>query len=201
MALIETTKPVLILATRNKNKITEIKSILGDLFDYRLISQYFDFNIRETGRTLHDNSMAKAIMAFKLANQPALADDSGLFVEALDGEPGVFSARYGKTDMKRIERLLTNMSAVENRRAVFRAVFVYYYGANAYKIFEGECKGTITLDPRGVNGFGYDPVFIPEGRIQTFAQMDASEKNQISHRARALLKFREYITESPTMVD
>ena len=201
MSIINSAKPVLVLATKNKNKITEIKSILGDLFNYQLIGEYFAFNIREAGRTLLDNSLTKAIMAFKLTNKPSLADDSGLFVDAIDGEPGVFSARYGSTDQKRIDRLLNSMLGITNRKAVFRAVFVYYYGPNFSEPFEGECHGMITSEPRGNNGFGYDPVFIPKGYTQTFAQMGSELKNQISHRAMALFKFKKFIIKNQSSAD
>ncbi len=190
---------ILVLATKNKNKITEIKIILGDLFHYKLISDYYSFSIREFGNTLIDNSLTKAQMAFKLSNLPSLADDSGLFVDALDGEPGVYSARYGSNDQKRIDRLLNNLVGIVDRRAVFRAVFVYYYRPKVYWVFNGECPGTIAREPRGHKGFGYDPVFIPKGYKQTFAEMDSECKNQISHRAKALFKFKTFIVKkNPT---
>ncbi len=194
------TRPGLVLATRNKNKIAEIKYILGGLFDYRLIGDYLSDDVPESGRTLYDNSLNKALIAYELTNQPSLADDSGLFVNALNGEPGVFSARYGSTDQKRINRLLENLRGSTDRKAVFRAVFVYYHRPNVFRAFEGECPGVVAYECRGNNGFGYDPVFIPDGYEQTFAQMTSDLKNQISHRATALLKFKEFVSQKRSQV-
>ena len=182
----------IVLATRNQNKIDEIKKFLDLDINYRTLSDYIDISIQEAGRTLIENSLAKASFAFKISRIPSLADDSGLFVSSLNDSPGVFSARYGKNDDERIKRLLNEMKDKQDRRAEFRAVFVYYSGVNEYKIFKGICAGEIAAQPRGSEGFGYDPIFIPHGYLKTFAELGLKTKNRISHRARALAKFKKY---------
>ena len=193
-------KPVslqIVLATRNPNKIVEIKEIIGDLAKIKAINDIVDINIPEFGRTLLENSFAKAVLTYRLCGKPTLADDSGLFVDSLNGEPGIYSSRYGKNDGERIARLLKNLGEVKNRRAAFRVVFVYYYAEGKYETFKGECVGKITDSARGSQGFGYDPVFIPEGYEKTFAELGPSVKNRISHRARALKKFRNFLVKTP----
>jgi non-canonical purine NTP pyrophosphatase (RdgB/HAM1 family) len=184
---------ILLLATKNQHKINEIKKILNLDIEYRSLSEYVDIEVQEAGRTLLENSLAKAAFAYKVARIPALADDSGLFVDNLNGEPGVFSSRYGKDDVHRIARVLQQLETKTNRRASFKAVFVYYYGFDRYETFEGICLGTIAEHARGEKGFGYDPIFIPDGHTKTFAELGSEVKNTISHRARALAKFKAYI--------
>lgn len=191
----ETVRPRIILATRNQHKIDEIKKIIGNLVELQQLNDLLKIDIPECGRTLLENSLAKAAFVYQLQGQDALADDSGLFVEALEGEPGVFSARYGRDDENRIRRLLKNLADKKNRRAAFRAVFVYYYEHGKYETFEGECAGEIAYMPRGEHGFGYDPVFIPRGYKKTFAELGPETKNKISHRASALRKFRKYLEQ------
>lgn len=140
-----------------------------------------------------DNSLLKAQTFFKLTGQPCLAEDSGLFIDALNGAPGLYSSRYGTTDQKRIERVLKELGRVKNRKAKFKVVFVYYYAPGKYKVFTGECPGRIGLRPKGKSGFGYDPIFIPEGYKKTFAELGPAIKNRISHRAQALKKFKEFL--------
>lgn len=183
----------LLLATRNQHKIVEIKDILGADIDYLQIDDYIAIDIREAGRTLVENSLTKARFAFEVTGKPSLADDSGLFITALDNAPGVFSSRYGKDDTDRIGRVLSELSGIQNREAAFRAVFVFYEAPELYHIFEGECRGEIIHEPRGSHGFGYDPIFIPRGYKRTFAQLGQKTKNRISHRARALKKFRRFL--------
>lgn len=183
----------LILATHNRHKILEIEQILGSTVHYRPLSDYVAIQIQEAGRSLLENSLAKAMFAHKMSGLPALADDSGLFIDALDNEPGVYSARYGSNDHQRITRVLDRLRDTENRGAAFKAVFVLYTGSNEYRTFEGICPGTIAHEPRGTDGFGYDPIFIPQGYSRTFAELGAGVKNEISHRARALRKVKEYI--------
>jgi non-canonical purine NTP pyrophosphatase (RdgB/HAM1 family) len=187
------TKPRIVLATRNPNKIVEIKTLIGDLVEIETLSSHAQIDIPEFGRSLLDNSYTKAAFAYRLCGRPALADDSGLFVEALDGEPGVFSSRYGKNDETRIARLLSNLTGKKERKAAFHVVFVYYYEEGKYKVFKGECVGQIADSARGSAGFGYDPIFIPAGYKKTFAELGPAVKNKISHRARALKKFREFL--------
>ena len=186
-------RPKIVLATRNENKVVEIERIIGDLVDTQMMGDFVQVDIPECGRTLLENSLAKAAFAFRLCGQACLADDSGLFVECLNGEPGIYSARYGKNDAERIARLLAEMKGETKRAAAFRVVFVYYYAGSKYEVFEGKCLGRIALRPRGSKGFGYDPVFIPKGYKKTFAELGASVKNQISHRADALQKFRKFL--------
>lgn len=189
------TRPHILLATRNQHKVAEIEKIIGDLVVFHKLDDLININIPECGRTLLENSLAKAAFVFQLRGQATLADDSGLFVDALDGEPGVFSARYGKDDENRIARLLKNLADKKNRKASFRAVFVYYFGHGKYEAFEGKCAGEISLVPKGKHGFGYDPVFVPNGYKKTFAELGPATKNRISHRARALEKFRQYLEQ------
>ena len=190
----KTTKQEIVLATRNKNKVVEIRAMIGDLVKIQTIADFVKIDIPEFGRSLLENSFAKAAFAFRLCGKPTLADDSGLFVSSLDGEPGIYSSRYGRNDEERITRLLKNMTGAKNRKAAFRVVFVYYYAPGKYEIFEGECVGRIAGAPRGSEGFGYDPVFIPRGHRTTFAELGPATKNRISHRSNALRKFREYLT-------
>lgn len=187
--------PRIILASRNQNKIIEVKKIIGDIVTIEPMSDMLKVEIPECGRTLLENSLAKAAFVYRLRGLPTLADDSGLFVEALDGEPGIYSARYGKDDEQRIARLLKNLADKKNRNAAFRVVFVYFFGQNKYEVFEGECTGQIALVARGTHGFGYDPVFVPKGYKRTFAELGPATKNRISHRARALQKLRRYLQE------
>jgi XTP/dITP diphosphohydrolase len=188
-----TAKPKIILATRNTHKVIEIEEILGDLIETRMMSDFVKVDIPECGRSLLENSFAKAAFAFRLCGQACLADDSGLFVASLNGEPGIYSARYGKDDGERIARLLYKMKGERKRAAAFRVVFVYYYADGKYEVFEGECRGRIALAARGSAGFGYDPIFIPRGYKKTFAELGPSVKNRISHRADALSKFRRFL--------
>jgi len=185
-----------VLATRNRNKIAEIKDMIGDLVNIIMISDRIQIDIPEIGRSLLENSLAKATFTNRLCRRPVLADDSGLFVDSLDGEPGIYSSRYGKNDEERIARLLKNLDDKKNRRAVFRVVFVYYFEPGKYEVFEGECIGTVSHMPRGREGFGYDPIFIPRGYKKTFAELGPSIKNRISHRARALKKFRAFVNQA-----
>jgi XTP/dITP diphosphohydrolase len=194
--LAKDSKPLtIVLATKNQNKIKEIKVIIKTNVVFQSIGDFLNIKIKETGRTLLENSLAKAGFAFKVSGRPCLADDSGLFVEALDGEPGVFSARYGTNDKKRIDKLLKNLKNKNNRNAKFKAVFVFQYEASEYEVFEGECVGSIAFEPRGKSGFGYDPIFIPKDYDKTFAELGPEIKNRISHRAKALMKFKKYLEE------
>ena len=184
---------IIVLATKNEHKIKEIKAILTAGVQFRTLSDYMNIDLQETGRTLQENSLAKAAFTFKVSGLPSLADDSGLFVEVLDGEPGIYSSRYGKNDQERIARVLRNLENKNNRKASFKVVFVYYFAPNQYEVFKGECRGSIAIEPRGDDGFGYDPIFIPKGYKKTFAELGHEVKNNISHRLRALTKFRKYL--------
>ncbi len=187
----------LIFASHNLNKSVEIKLLLEDqsLFVKNLFDINYQSEILETGATLQENALIKAKTIHDITNQPVFSDDSGLEVEALHGAPGVYSARYAgipRDDQKNMELLLQNLKNHENRAAQFKTV-ICFANKNQYHFFEGIVKGSIALKPRGEMGFGYDPIFIPEGYQQTFAEMTATEKSQISHRARALQYFLAYI--------
>lgn len=189
----------ILIASKNEGKITEVKSFLLPL-GYEVFSLN-DMNgfpdIPETGDTFEENALQKARAVFDIVKIPVLSDDSGLLVDYLNGKPGVYSARYAgsnSTDEKNIELLLKNLSGAEenNRRAHFKCVMVLYDGINV-RYFEGICGGRISHEPKGLNGFGYDPVFIPDGYDKTFAELHAEIKNNISHRGNALRNFIKFI--------
>jgi len=188
-----------VLATRNRHKILEIKTILADLPITILtlgdVSGVPD--LREDGATFQENSLQKAREVHVHTKLPALADDSGLEVFYLNGRPGVVSARYageGTTDERNNKKLLGEMLGVPPRRrkAQFRAVITLVRG-NSAEVAEGICPGVLAESPRGTNGFGYDPIFIPDGFSRTYAELTAEEKNRISHRAKALSKMKEIL--------
>lgn len=188
----------ILLATANRNKILEINSILKDIPDLRILSIH-DFGIKplisEDKNTLDENSYKKALDIYNIFRIPAVSDDTGLFVDALNGEPGVHSARYaGKSASysDNCNKLLLNLREIppESRTARFETVICFYPDN---KLFRGICKGKIINEPRGKNGFGYDPIFIPEGYEKTFAELSDSEKNKISHRSKALQELKKYL--------
>ena len=192
----------LLAATTNKHKIQELQEILQDLNrDIHIISpkDFPDFpEIVEDGTTFEENSVKKSTEASAFTGIAAMADDSGLAVEALGGAPGVFSARYageGASDADRIAKLLKEMKGVENRRAKFVCAASLANHGKKIACFIGEIHGTIAESPSGSNGFGYDPVFIPDGFTKTFAELTEEEKNAISHRGRAMRKLAEFLRE------
>ncbi len=189
-------RPILYLATQNKHKVEELSALLQDHFTVRdLSSLALTEEIPETGNTLTENSLQKACYIADKFQVSCLADDSGLEVEALQGAPGVYSARYAgvpKNDQANVSLLLQNLQGFSNRQARFVTVLTYFNGTS-YHSFEGEIQGTIVETPRGSQGFGYDPVFQPENETRTFAEMTLEEKNQIAHRARALEKFINFL--------
>ncbi len=186
----------ILVASQNNHKIKEIRSFLGKGFEFVSMGEMgFMDDIPETGTTLSDNSRLKAEYLAQKTSLPVLADDSGLEVEALNGAPGVYSARYAgqpKSDEKNTELLLKNLQGIENRNARFITVLTLLLDGK-YVQFEGEVKGQIISEKRGEQGFGYDPVFLPDGFTKTFAQMNMDEKNEIAHRARALKKLSDYL--------
>lgn len=192
-------RPILYLATQNKHKVDELRALLQDHFTVRdLSSLALSEEIPETGTTLTENSLQKARYIADKFQVSCLADDSGLEVEALQGAPGVYSARYAgepKNDQANVSLLLQNLQDVSNRQARFVTVLTYFNGTS-YHSFEGEILGNIVEAPRGSQGFGYDPVFQPENETRTFAEMTLLEKNQIAHRARALEKFINFLNKS-----
>ncbi len=181
----------LIVATRNRHKLEEIRSILN-LPGIALIAadDIPDLpDVDEDGATLEENAVKKAATLARAAHAWTLADDSGLEVAALGGLPGVRSARYAGASADYAannQKLLAALRHLENRRARFRTVIALASPSGRTRCVEGACEGVIVAAPRGAGGFGYDPLFQPDGYDQTFAEMDAAEKNRISHRARAL---------------
>lgn len=194
-------KPVIYLATQNQHKIQELLSMFGEQFCVKSIADLsVHEEIPETGSTLSENSYQKAKFIADKFQVTCLADDSGLEVEALQGEPGVFSARYAgipKNDQANLELLLQNLSGQENRKARFVTVLTFF-SAGTYVQFEGSVEGKISYEPRGTQGFGYDPIFIPENDHRTFAEMDLTTKNLFAHRARAFEKFTKFVDENYT---
>ncbi len=186
----------IVLSTDNKNKLREIKEILADL-DIEIFGKSeidgLDFEVVEDGETLYDNALKKADAMAKRVDLTVLADDTGLFVNALDGEPGVHSARYASEhdDKKNREKLLKNLEGKEDRSAYFKTQIILIDSKKNIISIEGVCEGKISEVERGDNGFGYDSIFIPDGFDETFAEMSHEEKNEISHRARALKNLRE----------
>jgi XTP/dITP diphosphohydrolase len=196
-------KTEIIVATGNKGKLKEIREILAD-FPYLLTSlaDYWDPvpGIPEEGATFYENAAGKAEWVFSRTGKISLADDSGLEVDFLNGDPGVRSARFAGepvSDQKNIDKLLSLLSGcpVQNRRARFRCVVVLRAGDHEEITAEGACEGIIGSAPRGSHGFGYDPVFYPDGFDRTFAELDAETKNRISHRGRAINALKEKLHE------
>ena len=184
----------LTLATRNPKKIEEIRSILGHQFEVTgmdAISASSDLELIEDCQTFAGNAILKAVSVAKATQQLALADDSGLVVDALDGAPGVHSARYAgenTTDEVRNQKLLHALKDIpySQRTARFQCAIAMADKEGKIEVVEGICQGKIAHQPKGDQGFGYDPVFVPDGYQQTFAQLGATVKNRISHRRRAL---------------
>lgn len=188
----------LILATKNKGKVREIEESLAG-FGYKILSlaafSNFD-DIEETGHTFEENAGIKAQKVFEHFKILSLADDSGLEVDSLGGAPGIHSARYSgenATDQSNCLKLLEEMKKAgdKNRTARFRCVMALYDGKE-FRYFEGKCEGTLLKKQRGSDGFGYDPLFVPNGFEKTFAELDLRTKNHISHRGRALSALKVY---------
>lgn len=186
----------LVFASNNKNKLNEVSAIMGPGFPVSgLGSLGFEGDIPEPFDTLKDNALAKARFVYRNYKCDCFADDTGLEVEALGGLPGVRSARYAGTDqdsLANVRKLLGELEDREDRRAWFRTIIALILDGREY-IFEGMVSGKITANQRGSSGFGYDPVFVPEGYSETFAEMDPEVKNQISHRRAALKKLAEFL--------
>lgn len=191
--------PILYLATQNLHKVEEIAALLEGQFEVKTVQDLgLNEEIPETGNTLEENSLLKAQFIANRFQVTCLSDDSGLEVEALGGAPGVYSARYAgepKNDQKNLELLLQNLTSISYRKARFVTVLTYHVQGKYFQ-FEGEIQGDITLEAIGSSGFGYDPIFQPEGESRTFSEMSLTEKNQMAHRARALQKFKRFVDES-----
>jgi len=185
----------IVFATNNKNKIEEVKAIIGERFILKSLDDIgCDVDIPETGNTFHENAMQKSRYVNLHYGLDCFGDDSGLIVESLNNEPGIYSARYsGSRDMeKNISLLLHKMQGKTNRNAAFITVISLILDGEEYS-FEGRIDGKITEEKLGDRGFGYDPIFIPSGYAESFAQMSAEEKNQISHRAIAVKKLTDFL--------
>lgn len=184
----------ILIATHNQHKKEEIQQILGNRFKVTSLSDYdIHDEIVEDGDSFHANALIKAKYCFEKTGKVSIGDDSGLVVEALDGRPGIYSARYaGNHDFaKNMAKVLDELNEEENRKAYFVTVMCLMNETGAY-YFEGRVYGTLTREIRGEKGFGYDPIFIPDNNDITFAEMKPEEKNKISHRRKAideLLKF------------
>lgn len=200
----------IVFATNNQHKLQEIRDILGSEFEIVSLKEIgCDVDIPETGNTLEENAMQKAQYVYDNYNLSCFADDTGLEVEALNGEPGVHSARYAEgTDHDseaNMAKLLRNLEGKDNRKARFRTVIALIQkqdvcpcGCTSIKKvnrFEGIVDGSIATEKHGTAGFGYDPIFVPEGYDKSFAELGESIKNGISHRARAVAKLAEYLKQ------
>ena len=187
----------LVFATNNQNKVLEVRSILKDKFNILSLTEAgIDIDIPEPYNTIEENACEKARVINKLTNDDCFAEDTGLEVAALNGEPGVKSARYAgenRSFENNIDKLLTNLKNKENRKAQFRTVVCLIIRGEE-KLFEGICKGSIIAERSGVSGFGYDAVFVPDGSIKTFAEMSLTEKNIFSHRRIAIEKLNTFLT-------
>lgn len=188
-------KKEILIATHNQHKKEEIQQILGDRFNVTSLTDYdLHEEIVEDGSTFHENALIKAKYCFEKTGKPSLGDDSGLVVDALDGRPGIYSARYaGNHDFaKNMAKVLEELKDEENRKAYFVTVMCLVDDSGV-NYFEGRVYGNLTRKIRGEKGFGYDPVFIPNDHDITFAEMTAEEKNKISHRKQAIEKFLDFM--------
>jgi len=186
----------LIFATHNQNKVEEITAILPPVIEIKSLRDInFKNKISETSDTLQGNALIKARTIFDQFKRNCFADDTGLEVEVLNGDPGVLSARYAGNQniaIDNIKKLLRKLKNHDNRKAQFRTVIALIYDRNEY-FFEGIIKGKIIREAKGNNGFGYDPIFQPENYFLSFAQLDKEEKNKISHRAKAFRKLINFL--------
>ena len=179
----------LCFVTNNKNKLLEVSSILQPIVKINSLDDigFYD-QILETGSTLEENSLVKAKCIYDKFGMNCFADDTGLEIDALDGDPGVYSARYAGLNCNaddNINLVLNNMKGVSNRKAIFRTVITLFLDSEQFS-FEGKVDGKISLEPKGNFGFGYDPIFVPNGFDNTFGEMRSIDKNKISHRKKAI---------------
>lgn len=188
----------LVFATHNSHKASEINNLLGGLYEIRELDAIgITEDIPENGDTLEANAREKARYVYDRTGLDVFADDTGLEVEALGGRPGVYTARYAGEEcdsVKNMKKLLAELEGQSNRRARFRTVICLIIGGVEH-LFEGIVNGTITNSFSGTEGFGYDPVFMPDGQNRTFAEMPLSEKNKISHRGLAVAKLVNFLRQ------
>lgn len=186
----------LVFATNNKHKLEEVRAVLSGHFEILSLNDINCFDeIPETAVTLEGNALIKSSHIYQKYGYECFADDTGLEVDALNGRPGVYSARYAGEEndaVKNMQKLLKELDGIENRKAQFRTVIALIKD-NKTMYFEGVIKGHIGLSPAGTTGFGYDPLFIPDGFSQTFAELGADQKNKISHRALAVNGLINYL--------
>ncbi|MNU69522.1 Non-canonical purine NTP pyrophosphatase [compost metagenome] len=186
----------LLFASSNEHKIAEIKAILPHGFQLISLKEIqFRDEIPETSDTIEGNAIQKATFLADKMHIPCFADDTGLVIPSLDGEPGVYSARYAGSQRDAHDNMNLVLEKLKNqsdRKAYFTTVIALYINHKVH-LFEGRINGTIISEKRGNNGFGYDPIFVPEGSEKTFAEMTADEKNGMSHRGRSLAKMTEYL--------
>lgn len=189
-------KTTICVASNNAHKIEELQQMLGAQFDLKTMAEIGCHDeIEEYGTTFQQNSQIKADYIFQKYALNVIADDSGLEVEYLDNKPGVYSARYAgepTNHAANIQKLLQELGDATNRNAAFKTVITLILDGNTY-FFEGEIKGTITKELKGEGGFGYDPVFVPEGFEKTFAELGSEIKNSVSHRGRAIAKMLDFL--------
>lgn len=188
----------LIFGTHNPNKVSEIQQLVPDSIRVRSLSDIGLLDdIPEDQNTLEANAIQKSQYVFDRFQCNVFSDDTGLEVEALNGDPGVFSARYAgpqKNSEDNMNKLLLSLEQESNRKARFRTVIALFWNKKLY-LFEGVVNGEITTEKIGIKGFGYDPVFVPEGFDQSFAEMSSGEKNRISHRGRAVKKLISFLQD------
>ena len=189
----------LIFATNNQNKVDEIRVVTKGQFNIITLKEAgIDIDIPEPHDTLEANASEKSSVIHRITQQNVFSEDTGLEVAALNGEPGVKSARYaseGRDFQANIDKLITNLTGISNRKAQFRTVVSLIINEKEY-LFEGICKGQIIEEQRGGKGFGYDPIFIPEGSEKTFAEMTMEEKNSFSHRKKAISKLTDFLANN-----
>ncbi|CDQ39406.1 MULTISPECIES: XTP/dITP diphosphatase [Virgibacillus] len=196
----------IIIATKNKGKATEFKEFFNayDMAAVSLNEREELPDVEETGETFEQNAALKAETIANILSQPVLADDSGLIIDALDGRPGVYSARYAgedKNDQANINKVLTELEGVpqKDRTARFICVLAVARPNTETQFYQGICNGHISIAPSGKNGFGYDPIFIPDGYQETMAELSPKVKNQISHRKNAILQLEETIRKNRSL--
>lgn len=189
----------LIFATNNQNKVEEIKNVIGNLFEVVSLREAgIDIDIPEPHDTLEGNASEKSKTLFRLTGSNCFSEDTGLEVDALNGEPGVKSARYageGKNSEDNIDKVLKSLAGVADRKARFRTVISLILNGEEH-LFDGVCEGKIITERRGEQGFGYDSIFIANGAEQTFAEMTMAEKNKYSHRKKATAKLLDFLSHS-----
>lgn len=198
-------RPVIVIATRNPGKTAEIRDLLdGFPIDIKNLSDFGPIpDVEEDGTTFEENAYKKSSFTARVLGYPALADDSGLTVPALNGAPGVFSARYAgenATDEDRCRKLLSEMKGRRDRRAAFECVISLAVPSGPALTYEGRCEGQLVEAPAGANGFGYDPIFFYPPCNKTFAQLTREEKSRVSHRGKALQDLREEFEKVMTWI-